>query len=73
VLMAHPSIAGDALRELLMQRIEAINAAQPRPYRLSASFGCVEATGTPEDLDRWLVEADRRMYEEKAARRMGRG
>jgi len=70
VMMVNPSIDEAALREILLQRIEEANAARPRAYHLAASFGCITVPeAVPEDLDRWLVEADRRMYMEKTSRK----
>ena len=73
VMMVEPEIDGDALRARLVNRIDSRNATVARDYRLSASVGCIEVgASTTDDLDHWLVEADRRMYAEKAARRMQR-
>ncbi|HWU01128.1 MAG TPA: sensor domain-containing diguanylate cyclase [Novosphingobium sp.] len=66
VLVVNPRIAGAELRELLHDRIDQINSATRRRYNLSFSFGCIEAARAGvNDLDRLLVEADRRMYEAK--------
>jgi len=72
VLAADPGQRADALCAALTRRIDEINAARADASPLSLSVGCVEASGTPADLDRWLMEADRRMYAEKAARRSRR-
>lgn len=71
ILMIDSGVREPVLRGLLQERIDAFNAMTPRAYRLSISFGCIEAgIGTPGDLDHWLKEADRKMYAEKAARKM---
>ncbi|WP_211258245.1 sensor domain-containing diguanylate cyclase [Sphingomonas sanxanigenens] len=73
VMMIEPEIDGDTLRARLVNRIDSRNATAARDYRLSASVGCIAVGATTtDDLDHWLVEADRRMYAEKAARRMQR-
>lgn len=73
VLMVDPQIDGDGLRASLLDRIDTRNAEASRDYRLSASVGCIEGDFSGVgDLDHWLVEADRRMYAEKTARRLQR-
>ena len=72
-MMIDPGIDGDALRARLIKRIDNRNATVARDYHLSASVGCIEVgASTIMELDHWLIEADRRMYAEKAARRMQR-
>ncbi|NLY11235.1 MAG: GGDEF domain-containing protein [Firmicutes bacterium] len=64
------------LEELFRKRldyyVELYNKGSNKPYKLSLSIGCIESTNeealTLEDL---MVAADRRLYEEKAGKRIG--
>ncbi|MBU1238044.1 MAG: diguanylate cyclase [Gammaproteobacteria bacterium] len=62
---------GKQLVERVEQRLARIVAEEPRPYRLSASFGIAvydpQRHQAPEDL---IADADARMYEAKHAKRM---
>jgi diguanylate cyclase (GGDEF)-like protein len=73
VLMIEPTLSGGASREVFQRRLDELNANAEHAYHLSASLGFVDAVADgPEDLDRWLIEADRLMYQQKMARKMAR-
>lgn len=64
------------LEEMLDRGVEAFNALQKRPYRLSLSVGTIccdpDAPGCAYDIDKLLALADRFMYERKFQKREDR-
>jgi diguanylate cyclase (GGDEF)-like protein len=71
VLLDETSAGAVRLAERIRERVRAFNERRDRPYQLSLSIGA--ATLHPADhrrIEDLLVEADRRMYEDK--RRRGR-
>ncbi|MET0240792.1 MAG: sensor domain-containing diguanylate cyclase [Sphingobium sp.] len=69
VMIVDPAMDSGALQQSLLERMEMFNEMTGRPYRLSASLGCIEVTGAGfDDLDHLVIEADKRMYAVKRAR-----
>ena len=65
------TLDADGVRKRLMDHI--CGQSKPKPYPITASIGsCGELIGPGVDIDRMMSEADRRMYEDKEARRQVR-
>lgn len=60
-----PEAAVDRVRE----EVEAFNAREPRPWKLSLSVGFSRLSGEAQTLEDMIVEADRRMYASKGEKR----
>lgn len=65
------AIEAEEVRRRLLKHIG--SQAKPKPYPISASIGsCGELIGPGVDIDRMMSEADRKMYQDKEARRQTR-
>ncbi len=56
------------------QHMDLFNETSGKPYKISASFGCLAAVPNPSiTLDEFIRQADERMYAEKAKHHLSRG
>jgi two-component system cell cycle response regulator len=70
VAVEHSSTDGKPCIELLQRNVEAFNAGNKRPYRLSLSVGVAQySPESPLSLDELLYRADTEMYAEKSSKK----